>query len=76
MENLMASPRDNMSYQDKEHIRKRSHDAHTSLALNNAMTNHDLEYFEQMINRQSEELQTPLMQRRAEAMKDDLVEEI
>lgn len=51
MENLMASPRDNMNYQDLELIRKRSHEAHTSVALNNAMTNHDLEYFEQMINR-------------------------
>ncbi len=49
IEGLVASPRDNQNYQEQELIRKRSHDAHNSVAINNAMTNHDLEYFEEMI---------------------------
>ena len=40
------------------------------------MTNHDLAYFEEMIEKYYQDLQKPLMQRRAEVMKDDLVEEI
>jgi len=76
LEGLMSSPRDNFSSKDKDHYRKRSNDTHISVALNNAMTNHDLAYFEEMIEKYYQDLQKPLMQRRAEVMKDDLVEEI
>jgi hypothetical protein len=56
-----------------EHERKVSQDIH---AQKNAISNHDLDYFEQMILQFQEDLSKPLMQRRQNAMKDDLVEEI
>ena len=42
----------------------------------NAISNQDLEYFEQVIHQYQDELSTPLLSRRQANMKDDLVEEI
>ncbi len=76
----MSSPRgtqaSNLPSTDPQHSRKFSNDAHASVTVKNAMTNHDLEYFEQMIQQCNEDLMKPLMQRRAGKIKDDPVEEI
>jgi hypothetical protein len=48
---MMSSPRGNNAQSNPQHLRNVSNDgAHASVAVKTAMTNHDLDYFEEMIH--------------------------